>query len=194
MESVTHKIMALIGCVMILGGCSLVGVRKVGKGADLKIIIAPRKASYRQARAALVFFTPSPPEQTLAAECTAIFQKAFLKHKVFKIIEPCSAPQKPEEHLMDLAAEKGFDILVQGRLTDYYLARGADKARAAISLKVYDLKTRVTLWFVDCAGQQAGREEEDWIFWKRASKNPPAPQDILTQMAEEVAAVMTMEK
>ncbi len=194
MKIIIKKTLALIGVILMLGGCSLLGFKRADIGPNLKVIIAPRTASYRRDRAALIFFAPSRQSQTLTAECTAIFQKAFLKHKVFKIIEPCSAPRETEEYLMDLAEEKGFDILVEGRLADFYLAHGAEKARAAVSLKVYDLKTRVTLWYIDYATQEAGREAEDWIVWKRAQKDPPSPYFILTRIAEEMAVMMVMER
>ncbi|MEW5802179.1 MAG: hypothetical protein AB1847_08755 [bacterium] len=99
--------------------------RKDGGVTVINPIVVPRSFSCKQAKAAFVFSALIPhPSQTLGAECTAIFQKAFLKQRVFKVTQRFSAQEGPEEALMDQAGEKGFDLLVRGRITDFFLPRG----------------------------------------------------------------------
>ncbi|MGA1868980.1 MAG: hypothetical protein ACMUJM_10580 [bacterium] len=183
------KLGLLIVLCALLEGCALLRFGKLPVKPDLTVIIAPRTFSYNQGRAGIIFFAPSY-SSSLSAECTAIFQKAFLKHKDFKIIEQCSAPDHTEEYLMDLASEKGYDILVRGAISDFFPAYGAEKSRVALSIKVYDVKTHVTLWYIDWLAEAGGMPEKDWIIWRRAYKPPPSPYVLLRHIADETARMM----
>ncbi|MGA1823034.1 MAG: hypothetical protein ACMUIP_00130 [bacterium] len=179
----------LIFCLMC-GGCSLIRFGRLPVKPDLNVIVEPRSVSYRQGRAGIVFFSSNNRYPSLPAECTAIFQKAFLKHKDFKIVEQCSTPDHTEEYLMDLALDKGYDILVRGNVTDFLLAYGAEKSRVALSIKVYDVKSRVTLWNMEWSVEAGGVPEKDWILWRRSQKPPPSPYVLLRHIAQETARMM----
>ena len=178
----------LLICFLILSGCFL---RKF-KNEQVDIIISPRTAFYRQDRACLLFFSSIYPSETLAEECSIIFQKTFLKYKVFKIIEQIDSPLRDEEYLINIARERGFDILIKGNLNDFFLAHDQEASRAGLSLKVYDLKTGSTIWYMDLADKKSGKQGFDWIFGKTKPKQPPSPYAILRQMAKETSKIMLM--
>jgi hypothetical protein len=136
------RLASLVMLVMIISLGFLLGcfsLREAGRGSvrdhriyfrvNINPIVAPRNlhAGYPhcgQGKAALIFSALTPhPSQTLASECTTVFQKAFLKRRVFKVTARFSAQDESEETLMALAREKGFDLLVQGRVTDFFLLR-----------------------------------------------------------------------
>lgn len=183
--------LTLCTSMLINLGCAPARFQGRSVRPSIRTYIASKTSTYHRDRVALIFYAPSHLfDPGLASECTTIFHKAFLKHKVFKIVEPCWARWENEEDLMQMAAGKGYDILVQGNLMDFFPAQGVERSRAAASLKVYDLKTKVTLWYLDCALSQPGLEEKDWIFWKTKGQSPPSPFLLLASLAEEVAKLM----
>jgi len=143
------KLASLIMIIMIIGLWSLLGcfpLRERGRApvgehwisvdghriyfrSNINPIVADRnlhqaKLLCSQGQAALIFSALTPhPSQSLASECTAIFQKAFLKRRVFKVIKRFSAQDESEETLMNRVKEKGFDLLVEGRVSDFFLLR-----------------------------------------------------------------------
>ena len=185
-----NKKAILLFCFLILTSCYLFKY----KNKNVNIIISPRRAFYGKDRAALVFFPASYPYLELSTECSMIFQKAFLKYKVFKIIEQVKIPKSNEEKLIDRAREMGFDILIKGELIDFFLGHDTESSRVVLSIKVYDTKTGATVWYMDCADEQRGKQGYDWIIYRSKSKQPPSPYAIIRQMAKETAKIMLMKK
>ncbi|MEW6380898.1 MAG: hypothetical protein AB1611_14995 [bacterium] len=121
-------LLAVVNFWLVVSGCFALR-REAGGGrgfrSNINLIVAPRKSSSRGVKAALAFSAPMPyPSAVLASECMAIFQRAFVEQRVFKVITRFSAQGEPVEALMELAREKGFDFLVQGTVTDFFLPRG----------------------------------------------------------------------
>lgn len=85
---------------------------------------------------------------------------------------------------------QGFRSSGAGEGNGFFFAQGAETSRVAVSLKVYNLKTRATVWYLDCMARGAGREETDWIFWKRAGHEPPLPDALLAGLAGDIARLM----
>ena len=98
-----------------------------------------------------------------------------------------------QEEFLNLALSKKFDLLIYVELTDFLTAFGSETARAAVSLKVYDVKTKVTLWYIDGAQYESGKDQKDYILWKTKGKDPPSPRYILKQIAEATAKMMVKE-
>jgi hypothetical protein len=109
----------------------------------------------------------------------AQFTKDYLLSKKFiRLIELVNKRAGTVDQCIKISREMGYDLILVGHITEIFYGGINTNSKISISIRIIDVRTKVTLWYAK--GYMEGQYEEpaDYIFFINGSKAAPFPSEL----------------
>jgi len=109
----------------------------------------------------------------------AQFTKDYLLSKKFiRLIELVEKRAGTVDQCIKIGREMGYDLILVGYITEIFYGGISTNSKISISIRIIDVRTKVTLWYAK--GYLEGQYEEpaDYIFFINGSKAAPFPSEL----------------
>ncbi len=187
----TRSCALLVMIILLMAGCSSSqGLFSKQARTPERVYLRPLR-NYYQNSAVLVFEFKSPyyaPGSGYAA--ANILYQTLLKSNTFRKVDfiPKAGTLNMEDQL-NVAREKGADLIITGRVKYYFDGKIYLRSRVDQEIRIISSASNKTHWYAEASSSGKTRPEQDFILVKRKEKKGPAPKEL---MAENAAKFLVM--
>jgi hypothetical protein len=123
-------------------------------------------------------FSYSSQLQGLGTSLAQITKDYLLSKKFIRQIELVGKRAGTIDQCIKIGSKMGYDLILVGYISDIFYGGISTSSKISISIRIIDVKTKVTLWYAK--GHMEGQHEEpvDHIFYVKESKAAPFPSEL----------------
>ncbi len=123
-------------------------------------------------------FGHSSQLQGLGTSLAQITTDYLLSKKFIRQIELVEKRAGTVDQCIKIGSKMGYDLILVGYISDIFYGGISTSSKISISIRIIDVRTKVTLWHAN--GHMEGQQEElaDYIFFIKESKAAPFPSEL----------------
>jgi tetratricopeptide (TPR) repeat protein len=120
--------------------------------------------------------------------------QALLEHNTFSAIssEIDSQSSDPATQL-DIAKQKGYDLMITGRVLQYMDGTLYQESRVDLEMKVYDVKTAEYIWYATATEVDKPIPYKDYYIFKKKGQEPVRPSILIKRNIAKFINLFTWE-
>ncbi|MDY6972806.1 MAG: hypothetical protein SV775_10805 [Thermodesulfobacteriota bacterium] len=184
---------SLLLIVLILGGCTTSNSH-FGLNADpyVRIITRPDTKNLWAGSVGIFNFNlcNSRLPDKLGGELAQFTYRHLLRHQFATLVELAGRHASSIEEAVDLATQKGYQLILLGDLADFFYGGQIANSRVSMSLKVIDVRTGITIWYISGRIEAPYEESADYLFFVKEGKDAPSPRLLSAVVLEKLLDVL----
>lgn len=178
--------------IIVFSGCAAFKSPVTGYDTPyVKIIIKPDVEKLRGSSIGVFDFSSSDQSQGLGRSIAQNTHKYLLKYKFMRLVELARICPAGIENAIEIGRSKGCDLILLGHVDEFLYGGLNTNSKVSISIRVIDVRTKVTLWYI--TGRMEGRYEEhsDYILFTKDTREAPPPRILCAKVMRELLGVLT---
>ena len=158
---------------------------------DIEIIIESEPKKIKAASIGIFDFNNPTELIDLGCGLAQLAHKHLLKNSFIQLVELTRMYPGNVEDAIKIGRNKGYDLIFLGYINDFFYGGLSANSKVDISIRVIDVRTKVTLWYI--TGHMEGQYKKltDYILFVKDSKEAPSPYLLCSVVMNELLNILT---
>ena len=160
-------------------------------GPHVKVIIKPDMEKIQASSIGIFNFSHTTNLDNLGYALAQFSQKELLTRRFVKLIELTGTEAINVEDAIGTGRERGYDLILLGKVIKFFHGGVSYTSKVAVSIKIIDVKTGATLWFI--TGRMEGRylKHTDYLLFSKPGRETPSPMVMCTLIMNKLLEELT---
>ncbi|MFH0728850.1 MAG: hypothetical protein V2B19_21255 [Pseudomonadota bacterium] len=174
-----------LGGIIFLVGCSsITSGRLKNKEPYIHVVKETQLAGVTASRMGIFYFANAFHGEKVGYDVANIAVDHLMSHHFVQNVALTPPAVFDDKLAVKMAVDKQYDIILIGRVDDFYEGGISSDSRVAVSIKILNVRSGQLLWYLTGAIQGKGTDTEDYFLFEKKGCPAPSAYSLVVKLLE----------